>query len=95
MSAGPITDAVLLDVWFWLVARHQAGISLSNGTITGTANPYNGVSLASVSATTASGRSYLYGLMGVRAITAAEITQAQGGNNGFSSVDTNSVVKLP
>ena len=95
VSAGPVSDAVLLDVWFWLVATHQAGIALGSGTIAGTANPYNGVALASGSATTAAGRQYLYGLMGVRSITAAEIAQAQGGSYGFSSVDANSVVKLP
>jgi len=33
--------------------------------------------------------------MNERAITAAEITQAQGGNYGFSSMTANSVVKLP
>ena len=95
VSAGPITDGVLLDVWFWLVARHQPGIALSNGTVNGTANPYNNTALASGAATTGAGRSYLYGLMGVRAITAVEIAQAQGGSYGFSSVDANSVVKLP
>ena len=95
VSAGPVSDAVLLDVWFWLVATHQAGIALGGGTITGTANPYNGVALAGGSATTAAGRQYLYGLMGVRSITAAEIAQAQGGNYGFSAVDANSVVKVP
>ena len=95
VSAAPISDAVLLDVWFWLVVTHQTGIGLSNGTISGTANPYKGATLASGSLTTAAGRQYLYGLMNVRAITEGEITQAQGGNYGFSSVDTNSVVKLP
>lgn len=103
VSANSTSDAVLLDVWFWLIASHQAGISLSNGTITGTADPYNGVVLATtsgtypgdVSTTTTAGRQYLYGLLNVRAIAPAEITQAQGGNYGFTSVDANSVVKLP
>jgi hypothetical protein len=95
VSAGPVADDKLLDVWFWLLATHQPGISLSNGTITGTVAPYNGQSLASGASTTAAGRSYLYGLMNVRAITAAEITRAQGGNYGFSSVTANSVVRLP
>ncbi len=95
VSAAPISDGVLLDVWLWLVATHQAGISLNNGTITGTANPFNGATLVSGSATTADGRNYLFGLLNVRAITADEITRAQGGSYGFSSVDANSVVKVP
>jgi hypothetical protein len=95
VSAGPVADDKLLDVWFWLLATHQPGIQLSSGTISGTLAPYNGQSLASGASTTAAGRSYLYGLMNVRAITAAEITRAQGGNYGFSSVTANSVVRLP
>jgi len=98
-----ISDSALLDLWFYLLATHQPGISLSNGTITGNADPYNGVVLAitsgtypnDASSTTAAGRTYLYNLLGVQAITPAQITQAQGGNYGFTSVDSNSVVKLP
>jgi len=86
---------VLLDVWFYLLATHKSDISMApgSGTIKGTAAPYNGVTLASGVSTTAEGRAYLYGLQNVRAITSAEITQAQGGNYGFTSVDANSVVK--
>jgi len=100
VSAKSITNSALLDVWFYLLATHQPGISLSGGTITGTVAPYNGVVLATttgvypndVSTTTAAGRQYLYGILGVQAITSAQLTQAQGGSYGFTSLDANSVV---
>jgi len=95
VSANSIADAALLDVWFWLIATHRTDISLSGGTITGMGGAYDGVVLASAVSTTSAGRQYLYGLLNVRAIAPAEISQAQGGNYGFTSVDGNSVVKLP
>jgi len=58
VSADPVADGVLLNVWFWLLATHQAGITLTNGTVNGTTAPYLVVALASGAATTASGRSY-------------------------------------
>ena len=94
VSAAPIADAKLLDLWFWFIASQQAGVSFSNGVVKGTTGLYAGQTLASGTTSTTAGRLFCYDQIGVRPITSLEIAQAQGGNYGFSSVDGNSVVKV-
>ena len=94
VSAAPIADAKLLDLWFWFIASQQAGVSFSNGVVKGTSGLYAGQTLATGTVSTTAGRLFCYDQLGVRPITSPEIAQAQGGNYGFSSVDGNSVVKV-
>jgi alpha-tubulin suppressor-like RCC1 family protein len=99
VSAGPITDAKLLDLWFWFIATHNPGVSFANGTVTGTTGQYSGLVLAYSDPnvggiTTTAGRLFCYDQLGVSPINSVQIAQAQAGNYGFSSVDGNSVVNL-
>jgi hypothetical protein len=95
ISARPVTNEDMLSVWYWLIATSDAAVTLNNATVKGVGGSFDGQSLASGTATTAAGRSFLYQRLNVRAITAAERTRAQAGNYNFQSVSTDSVVKLP
>jgi hypothetical protein len=94
ISAAPVTDAQLLDLWYWFLATRKEGLSLSAQTVLGTAGTYNGQTLANGTGTTTPGRTYMYEQLGVRSITVAEQTRATAGNYGFSSVNSTSVVKV-
>ncbi len=94
ISAAPIPDAQLLDLWYYFLGTRQPDISLANGSVTGTTGIYAGQTLASGVSTTTAGRLYLYEKMGVRPIANQEIAQALAGNYGFVSVNGNSVVKV-
>ena len=95
ISSAPVPESELLSVWYWLIATHSLGMSFANGTVTGLGGAYTGQLLANDSGTTSLGRAFAYERMNVRAITAEEITRANAGRYGFTSVDANSVVKLP
>ncbi|MCX6929199.1 MAG: hypothetical protein NT154_39175, partial [Verrucomicrobia bacterium] len=95
VSSAPVPDSELLSVWYWLIATHTPGMVLTNGAVFGSGGVFNGKVLASDSGTTAEGRTFAYGQMNVRAITTAEVTRANAGRYGFTSVTTDSVVKLP
>ncbi len=93
ISAAPIADAKLLDLWYWFLGTHQGGLNFANGVVTGTAGLYTGQALATGVATTTAGRLFSYAQLGVRPINGRELTRALAGNFGFSSVDANSIVK--
>jgi len=95
ISSGPVPESELLSIWFWFVATHNPGIAFASGNVTGLGGAYDGQLLASDAGTTLAGRSFAYSQMGVRRITQPEIDRANAGRYGFSSVDVNSVVKLP
>jgi alpha-tubulin suppressor-like RCC1 family protein len=95
ISRKPISDAELLSIWYWFVATHHTGVTLMGGTVYGTTGMFSGARLASGTATTGYGRLFTYEQMGVRAITSDEITRAQAGSYGFSSVDSQSIVREP
>lgn len=97
VSARPLTDSDLFQIWFWLVATKDVGVELrSDGKVFGATGGYANQELASGSGTvTASGRAYLLERLGVRAITDEELARSQGGNFNFESLSTDSVVKLP
>jgi hypothetical protein len=99
-SSASVPESELLSIWYWFIATHNPGITFTNGTVTGLGGAYDGQVLANSdptngSATTSAGRAFAYAQMGVRAITQAEINRINAGNYGFTSVDANSVVKLP
>lgn len=90
------TDADFLSLWFWLVATSDSEVRFTSGEVFGAVAPNVDVKFATGTTTTAAGRTYLLNRLGVRAITAAEVTQANGGRYGFPvSVTTTNVVKLP
>ena len=100
VSSAPVPESELLSVWYWLIATHHCGLTFTSGTVTGQGGDFDGQLLASSdpnygSSTTLAGRFFAYSQMNVRAITPSEITRANAGRYGFSSVDVNSVVKLP
>ncbi|HEY1173359.1 MAG TPA: hypothetical protein VGH19_18465 [Verrucomicrobiae bacterium] len=96
ISDRAVTQNDLLSVWFWLIAENNPAISFTNGTVFGVDPPYGGEALASGTNTTATGKSFLWQLMDVRAITAGEISHANSGRYGFpSAVTSDHVVKLP
>ncbi len=92
-SAKPVEDSDLLSLWFWLIAKGDSAISLVNGEIKGVGGAFNGQTLASGIATTAQGRAFLFGRLGVRAITTPELSVLQAGNYGFSSSSANTIVR--
>jgi hypothetical protein len=92
-SAKPVEDADLLSLWFWLIAKGDPAISLVNGEVKGVGGAFNGQTLASGIATTAQGRPFLFGRLGVRAITTPELSVLQAGNYGFSSSSANTIVR--
>lgn len=92
-SAKPVEDADLLSLWFWLIAKGDPAISLINGEIKGVGGAYNAQTLASGITTTAQGRAFLFGRLGVRAITTPELSALQAGNYGFSSSSANTIVR--
>lgn len=92
-SAKPVEDADLLSLWYWLIAKSDPAISLVSGSVKGVGGAYNGQTLANGTTTTAAGRQFLYERLGVRAITAGELTTLQAGNYGFSSSSASTVVR--
>jgi hypothetical protein len=97
ISARPLTNANLFQLWLWLVATRDSAVELrSDGIVYGTTGAYANLALASGSSTvTASGRAYLLQRLGVRTITAQELARAQAGRYSFESVSADSVVKMP
>jgi len=95
-SSAAVPESELLSVWYWLIATHNPGILFTNGTVMGLGGAFDGQLLSNdAGGTTVAGRAFAYSQMGVRAITPAEIARAGAGSYGFSSVNANSVVKLP
>ena len=97
ISARPLANGDLFQLWLWLVATKDSEVVLrSDGIVYGTSGVYANQALASGSSTvTASGRAYLLQRLGVRTITAQELARAQAGRYNFESVSAYSVVKIP
>ena len=94
VSHRPLPDSELLSIWYWLIATNDPAISLASGKVYGVGGSYDGLLLADNTATTSTGRMFLYQRLNVRAIGGAEIVRATAGRYGFQSVDpTYSVVK--
>jgi alpha-tubulin suppressor-like RCC1 family protein len=101
VSNKQFVETDLYQLWLWLIATNQ-DVSISrngnNATVIGTAGIYNNITLAShnssgVQTTTQTGRIFAFNKMGARPITSAELARAQAGNYGFTSLNTNMVVK--
>ncbi|MGA2281817.1 MAG: hypothetical protein ABSG80_16120 [Verrucomicrobiota bacterium] len=93
----PFTDSDFLPVWYWLIAKGDSGLALSNGVIYGLENGYSGGRLAGGTTTTSLGRWFLGSKVNFRPVTSSEINRALAGPYGnqtiFQSVDHGSVVK--
>jgi len=81
ISRSPYGNADFLSLWFWLIAKRDSAISLVNGQVIGVGGNYGGQVLASGTATTASGRAFLFERLNVRVATSAEVTRAKNGPN--------------
>ena len=109
VSSAPITNPQIRDLYLWYLATgqiNQTYVNASNGwigTIWGKSGVYTGIKLsedynnpsweASRVIPTPAGLVYAYEQMGAHPITPAELARAQAGKYGFSSVDSNSIVK--
>ncbi|MCX6875564.1 MAG: hypothetical protein NTW21_17420 [Verrucomicrobia bacterium] len=108
VSAAPITNPQLRDLWLWYLGTglvnqtyYLNGGNGWLGTIWGKSGVYTGIKLAQdydnpytfQSNPTPAGLVYAYEQMGAHPITPAELARAQAGKYGFSSVDSNSIVK--
>ena len=70
ISRSPFADSDFLEVWLWLVATADPDVTLgASGSVFGTSGIYNGVLLAQGTSTTAQGRQFLLGRMGVLGAT--------------------------
>jgi alpha-tubulin suppressor-like RCC1 family protein len=107
VSSAPIGESQLRDLWLWYLANGMVNQTYNNsgngwlGTIWGKSGAYTGIKLAEDynhpwefrSIPTTAGRAYAFGQIGAHPITPAELVRAQTGKYGFSSVDSNSIVK--
>ncbi|MEP4076253.1 hypothetical protein [Haloferula sp.] len=92
-SAKPIEDEELLSLWLWLIATDDPGVVLTNGEVKAVGGTHAGQVLASGVTTTSTGREFLHDLLGIRAITAEELTALEAGNYGLSGSSNLTVVK--
>lgn len=87
ISASPLIQSDFMQVFWWLLATHDPGITLSNGVIYGVGGAYDGQALCiGDNNSTANGRAYIFSKMNVRQATAAEVSWAsQGPNIGITN----------
>jgi len=82
ISATPLIQSDFSQVWWWLLATNDPGISLSNGVIHGVGGAYNGLALCNGdNNTTTNGQAYIYAKMNVRQATTTEVAWASEGPN--------------
>jgi alpha-tubulin suppressor-like RCC1 family protein len=107
VSSAPITNSQLRDLWLWYLGTglvNQTYATTGNGwlgTIWGKSGVYTGVKLANDydnyydfrTLPTPAGLVYAFEQMGAHPITPMELSRAQAGKYGFSSVTTDSIVK--
>ena len=107
VSSAPITNPQLRDLWLWYLGTglvNQTYATTGNGwlgTIWGKSGVYTGIKLATDydhpydfrTLPTPAGLVYAYEQMGAHPITPTELSRAQAGKYGFSSVTTDSIVK--
>lgn len=80
ISASPLAQTDFSQVWWWLLATNDPGITLSNGVISGVGGAADGLALCNGDYnTTADGRAYIYAKMNVREATPAEVSWASQG----------------
>jgi len=77
VSREPIAQSDMLSLWYWLIATNDAAIQVVSGAVYGVAGVYDGLMLASNTATSASGRQFLFDRMGVRVATPTELERAR------------------
>jgi hypothetical protein len=77
ISRSPLIESDFAQVWWWLLATGDTGIRLTSGKVYGNGGDYDGTQLWDGTTTSVSGRAYLYAKMGLREVTAAELTWAK------------------
>ena len=92
ISRSPVDD--LTSAWFWLIATGDPAMSFTNQVIKAVGGDFDQQTLVTGGSTTAAGRAFMYGRLGVRAATADEVARANAGNFMLSAGE-NSVVKRP
>jgi hypothetical protein len=81
ISRSPLIQNDFMQVWWWLLATQDPGITLDAGAIVGVGGAYDGTALCNSSGTTnADGRDYIYAKMNVREATADEVQWAKEGS---------------
>jgi sugar lactone lactonase YvrE len=80
LSRGPLNTDDFMQVWWWLLASGEPGITLSSNQIFGGSGAFLNKQLYTNGLTTADGRSYLYAKMNVREATTPEVQWARQGN---------------
>ncbi len=73
----PATSADLMPAWMFLVAANDPGVELIDGKVYGTSGGYAGVELANDSATTTSGKNFLWERMSLRDPSTEELQWAK------------------
>jgi len=79
ISRSPLIPSDFMQVWWWLLATNDVGITLNSNRIYGVSGAYNGKLLCDNGATSSDGRSYVCQAMHVRQATAGEVQWAKQG----------------
>lgn len=80
ISRSPVGTADFMQVWWWLLATGDPGITLASNQIFGVSGTYAAQQLCTNGTTTPLGRSYICEKMHVREATAQEVQWAKQGN---------------
>lgn len=80
ISRSPVGTADFMQVWWWLLATGDPGISLASNQIFGVSGTYAAKQLCTNGTTTAFGRGYIFEKMHVREATGQELQWAKQGN---------------
>lgn len=80
ISSSPLIPSDFMQVWWWLLATNDPGITLASGKIYGVGGAFDAKMLCNGDYnTTSDGRAYIYGKMNVREATAQEVQWAMQG----------------
>lgn len=77
ISRSPLIQNDFMQVWWWLLATNDTGVTLSSNRIYGTTGAYTAKVLCDNGSSTVDGRAYLYEKMNVREATAQEVQWAK------------------
>lgn len=80
VSRSPLNDDDFMQVWWWLLATNDPGISMASNHVHGVSGAYTSQLLCDDRISTVDGRAYIYEKMNIREATPEELAWAKQGN---------------